>query len=77
MKHQVEIRNYKEIALNALSYLTAIKDQFTRDSLLMPNNAWMNSAKEEMLSILKESFQGKIPPWISKMLSAFWSHYQR
>jgi len=65
------------VALNALTYLTALKDQFTRDSLLLPSNAWVGSAKKEMQAVLVETFQGKIPSWIAKMLTAFITHYQK
>ena len=41
------------MALDALSCLKAFKDNLTRETLLLPNSAWLTSAKEEMQMVLK------------------------
>jgi hypothetical protein len=37
----------------------------------MPSSNWIDEAREEMSKMLKENFNGKIPPWIQKMFSIF------
>jgi hypothetical protein len=59
--------------LNALSSLSSLKHYFSRDSLIIPSNSWIEEARGEMHQMLKASFDGKIPPWILKMFTLFWT----
>ena len=45
LKNQVEINNYKDVALNALEFLKTLKGYFARESLVLPSSAWIASAK--------------------------------
>jgi hypothetical protein len=68
---------YQDVALNALKSLSSLKTYFSRDSVIIPNNNWIEEAREEMQAMLKQNFNGKIPPWIEKMFSLFWTFHRK
>lgn len=73
MKNQMEIVVYQDVAMNALNSLNSLKGYFSRNSIVVPDREWIEEARGEMRKMLKENFNGKIPPWIEKMYTLFWT----
>lgn len=73
----MEINKYQDVVLVTLNSLMGIqKDLSEKENIVLPTENWVNAAKEEMKSVLKEGFHGKIPPWIAKMVHFFERMYR-
>ena len=77
MKNQMEMAVYQDVAMSALNSLNSLKGYFSRNSIVVPDREWIEEAREEMRKMLKENFNGKIPPWIEKMYTLFWTLSKR
>lgn len=79
IRNQIEINKYQDVVLKSLDVLISIQKELEgRDKDVTFNSNWLDSAKEEMRNLLKGTFQGKIPPWIDKMLHYFLKlHFKR
>ena len=77
MHNQKEISQYQALATDSLNCLANIpKDLFDEKELPLPNYKWIEEAKDEMEGLLKEEFEGKMPPWIHKIIRMFWKVYR-
>jgi hypothetical protein len=77
MKNQMEMKVYQDVAMSAISSLNSLKGYFSRNSVIVPDREWIEEAREEMRKMLRENFNGKIPPWIEKMYTLFWTLSKR
>lgn len=73
----MEMKVYQDVAISAINSLNSLKSYFSRNSVVLPDKEWIEEAREEMRKMLKENFNGKIPPWIEKMYTLFWTLSKR